>query len=193
MPQHLYIEVGGECIADMMTSNCGGSSYDIYWKTHDGIQHHFPNFNTGVLCQPKDRSKRWFDSRNDYIHAHRAIAAASLTANQFLSELKSVGKPIETKFEMALIILRTNNIDRGKITIKPLKDEKVSLTMEIGTGPNRLDNSKPTQSITYSHDVIGITSPKSPLELTLTILNTCGDWIQNTLKDNITSRLFVLY
>jgi hypothetical protein len=137
MPQHLDIEIGGVCVAEIMTSNRGGTHYDIYWSCHDGFQCKFPNFNTGVNCQPKEKSKRWFDSRNDYFHAHRAIAAASSTAMHFLDELAKVDKLIESNFEVVHILLRTNHIGRGKITIEPQKDEKADLIMEIGTGSNR--------------------------------------------------------
>jgi len=184
MPQHLGIEMGGIFVADMMTSNRGGTHYDICWSSHDGFQCKFPNFNTGVKCQPRDKLKRWLDSRNDFIHAHRAIAAASSTAMQFLDELEKVDKPIESDFGVVHILLHTNRIDRGKITIEPIKDEKADLLMEIGTGPNRLDNAQPSQVEEFTQVGIDTTGAKSPLELALNILYSAREWMLKTLEDN---------
>ena len=91
MPQYLRIEIGGVCVAEMKTSHRDGAHYDIFWNSYKGHQQHFCNFYTGVECQPRDPVERQRDSRNDFTHARRAIAAASLTAKQVLDKLEKAG------------------------------------------------------------------------------------------------------
>ena len=145
MPQHLEIEIEGACVAEMMTSHRDGTHYDIYWSSNSGFKFHFPDFDTGIECQPSDPAKRQIDFQNDFTHARRAIAAASETAKQFLHELVKVEKPKANDIEVVQIHLRTNSFDRGRVTIYPQEGETANLRIEIGTGPIRVQDAQPAQ------------------------------------------------
>jgi hypothetical protein len=163
MPQCLTIQIGGVCIAGMMTGNLGGTKYRISWYSNIGNQEPFvDNVDTGVECQPPRNDPEWGkDLRNDFIHARRAIAAASLTTKQFLDNLIDEKHTYEDDFGVVQIFLRTNCFDRGRITISPHhEDLKATLMMEIGTGPIRPPDAIPIKTREFIKDIslIGIES-----------------------------------
>ncbi len=132
MPQHIFIEIGGVCIAHMWTSRLGGTRYDIYWESNQVYRKKISNRNTGVDCQPTSNlAESRKDSKNDFIHARRSIAAASSTAKQFLDNLDNKIKTNNNNIEEVQIILKTNTHERGKLTISPTDDQKAKLTMKI--------------------------------------------------------------
>ncbi|MGB2963178.1 MAG: hypothetical protein WBB69_04250 [Anaerolineales bacterium] len=184
MPHHLEIESDGVRVAEMMTSHLRGTHYNIYWCSNTGFHHNFPNFDTGVECQPKDPVKRQLDFLNDFTHARRAIAAASKTAKMFLSELSKVKKIVASDFDIVHILLRTNCFDRGKITICPRAGEIANLRMEIGSGPIRPSNAQPTQVIEFNEVDVTTAGATSSLTLALKVLECEGPWMLKVLAEN---------
>jgi hypothetical protein len=185
MPQYLKIKIGDVCIAEMKTSKCGKTNYDICWCSNTCFQLHFPKVDTGVECQPNDRDKKLLDFQNDYIHARRAIAAATLTAKRFLDSLPEIENSATSDFEMVHICLRTNHFDRGKVIITPQEDGTANLRMEIGQGPKRPPNAHPAQVKVFNQLGIGTTGVTDSLALALQVLDSEGAWMLKVLGENI--------
>jgi hypothetical protein len=184
MPQYLTIEIGGVCIAKMKTSHLDGTHYNIFWNSKIGYEEDFPNFDTGVECQPSDPVERKKDFKNDFIHARRVIAAASLTAKQFLDNFINKDKSIKDEFGVVHIILRTNEYDRGRITLSPSKDLTAKLTMEIGTGPERPQGAKPIKTKKFIKESINLIGDEPSISMVGQVLESEGLWMLKTLGEN---------
>jgi hypothetical protein len=184
MPQYLEIEIGGQCVARMETSHRTGTRYDICWCSNFGFQRSFLSLDTGVPCQPEEQDASKVDFQNDFIHARRAIAAASSTAKQFLNDLPEVENDGAGGLERIEVYLRTNCFDRGRVTIEPQEGKTANLRIEIGTGPIRTQNAQPSQVAEFSRLVVDLAETASSLELVLQLLDSEGAWITKTLAEN---------
>ena len=184
MPQYLYFEIRDKRVATMQTSHLSGTCYDIKWCRPAGPKLSLPGIDTGVQCQPEDPIKRKRDFQNDFSHARRAIAAASLTAKQFLDKLAGIETHRASDFEVVRIRLRTNSFDRGTITIRPQKGGTAKLHMEIGTGPERPPGAQPLQVSEFSEAGVDVGGATSPLALALQVLDSEGSWLLNALAGN---------
>jgi len=184
MPQHLEIECNGVRLAEMMTGHLVGTNYNIYWCSNIGFHHNFPNFDTGVECQPEDQVKRQLDFHNDFAHARRVIAAASLTAKMFLVELSKAKKLTSHDIDVVHIFFRTNCFDRGKITLTPQGAGIANLQMEIGSGPIRATNAQPPHVIDFNKIDVDTIGAISSLSLALMVLDCEGPWMLKVLKEN---------
>jgi hypothetical protein len=186
MPQYLIIVVGGATIAQMKTSHRNGSRYDIYWTSIQGCQREFPDIDKGVECQPSvgNAHERTQDFRNDFIHARRAISAASSTAKRFLDDLNYRVQTDKKTIETVQIVLKTNCYDRGRITIVPNDDQEATLTMEIGTGPCRPRRAIPVQAKSFTKDGINILGVNSSIAMASHVFDSECTWMLNKLEKN---------
>ena len=182
MPQHLEIEIEGEVIASMCTSHRDGTHYDIKWTGPDGVVLSKSNFDTGVQCQPHGLNEREEDFKNDFKHLERVISAASKTALDFQAALESYA-PAEARnaSSAVLIRLRTNQFDRGTISIKWEPNSCVSIELLVGVGLNRVVHSIPEKPLQFKSDVCGVSST-SVLEQALEAISRKGGEMSSWLK-----------
>ena len=184
MPQYLEIEHNGERIAVMMTSRLNGTNYRVSWFCSMDIHQTGQIIDTEVECQPSDPAERQIDFQNDFIHARRAVAAASKTARGYTDKLIDAGFSSENNIDDIQIRLKTNCFDRGKIIIKPQTDGTADLYMEIGSGPIRYPDSQPSQVVMFNLKEIKTDDFTSSLILALQILDIAGTWILEKLEEN---------
>lgn len=182
MPQFLRFEVKGVELASMKTSHRSGTSYAVEWRVASGVVLSLHAVDTGVQCQSGGRIKRQQDFRNDFIQARRAVAAASLTAEQFLRVLQNSEGQSDKECDAVVIRLCTNQIDRGTIIIQAEHGCGATLCMRIGTGPRRPPNAKPTQVEQFCCKPDDIPGKTSALALALQLLADEREWLMRSLQ-----------
>jgi hypothetical protein len=182
MPQHLEIKFGGESKAKMKTSHLNGTHYDIYWNHESGFHIKFFDIDTGVKCQPKDKSKSKVDFKNDFIHMRRAIAAASKTASLFLYEFGKISKITPRELENVEINFHTNHYNRGVVYINPDKSGKAMLQINVGTGPTRPLNAEPPDVETFFLEEIDISEASDSLSMAIHVLESQSHWMLEELS-----------
>ncbi|QDT65621.1 hypothetical protein [Calycomorphotria hydatis] len=183
MPQQLQVFVGNNQIAQMTTGNLGGTKYKILLSiTGLGQIMELDSVDTGVQRQPQEPFARRKDGQNDFAHARRCIAAAVAA---HLDIITAVSKHSETSIEAKQIELKlkTNEIDRGTITVEPTSDTQQNVKVSIGLGNNRFPGAQPSiVSIKEWYDV-SIPCPTTHTERAFATVAAIGEELLDWLSD----------
>ena len=180
MPQYLSIETRHSLVGKMSTSHRSGTCYDVLWQGPEGLEVRFSNVDTGIQRQPSDHKERQRDFRNDFAHARRAIGAAAMTAMRFLGALPRSSTEGGSG-EGVRICLRTNQVDRGVISIVVQQNQRARVHMAIGTGPTRPANAQPAEVVEFIREDVHIPATVSVLALALHVLAVEGSWLLDVL------------
>lgn len=158
MPQHLRFQVDETTVAELTTSNRGpGSSYRIKWQDE-----WLGEFDTGVATQ-RDATDPSADRFCDFTHARRGLAAAGVAATAVIAKLDPETEPFQT----AEIHMRTNDHDRGRITIRA-NDDTLSIEIHIGTSGD--SRSHPQEKFVYGPVTMSCPDAQSRLEVVFRVL-----------------------
>jgi hypothetical protein len=189
MPQHLKIDVEGELVAWLSTSNKGGTLYDVSLCVPElNIDIPAPNVDTGVERQPQDPEARAAEFRNDFTHARRCIAAAVRSADNFLHHLREHGTPEYAEMKPIVMQLMTNHYDRGFIQVHPSDDGSVDVDVVIGHGPNRVPNSSPKDECKLTWEGIDASGVHSQTERALKVVRSIGPELLRALEEQPPTR-----
>lgn len=123
------------------------------------------------------------DSKNDFIHARRCIAAILASADKLLDLLNKCEPKRLTDLNPITMRLMTNDKDRGLIRAQPNNNRKFDVTVTIGVGNNRVDDSLPKNEWKWSRPDFEVYDYPSQMERSLAIIQSIGGKLLEELPE----------